>query len=142
MWSLLETNWDNFYWLTGEIPPSLELLVAEIENDINLMTLGGCPVMSFRNQVLLSVIWLRRYPTMQHLAMHFGAPVSCVHRIIHKILPMLHVVLVPKYIQWPSIQRWQSLAGSIPEWPQVVGILDGTPFRISRPRGKKTSLEK
>ena len=136
MWALLETNWDNFYWLTGEIPPSLNYLVQEIENEINLLKCGCNAVMTFRNQVLLTVIWLRCYPTMQHLGMHFGVPVSCIHCIIYKILPILHVVAVPKYIQWHSPQMWTSLAGTIPEWPQVVAILDGTPFRISRPKGR------
>ena len=68
---------------------------------------------------------------MDHLSMHFGIPVSSVHRIIHKILPILHISTVPKYIQWHSHQNWINLAGQIPEWPNVVGILDGTPFRIS-----------
>ena len=67
--------------------------------------------------------------------MHFGIPVTCVHRIIHKCLPRIHASLVPKYIQWHSHQEWLDLAGKIPEWRHVVGILDSTPFRISRPAG-------
>ena len=77
---------------------------------------------------------------MHHLAMHFGIHVSCVHRIIHQILPKLHVVLVPKYIIWHSAQNWQNLVGLISQWPQIVAILDGTPFRISRPAGKILTL--
>ena len=73
---------------------------------------------------------------MDHLSMHFGIPVSCTHRIIHKFLKYLHVYLVPKYIQWHPMQHWRNLAGTYPEWPQVVGILDCTPFRISRPNGE------
>ena len=86
-------------------------------------------------QILLAFIWLRRYPTMQHIATHFGIPVSCVHRIIHKILPFLHVYLVPKYITWHTDRKWNSLRGELPDWPRVVAILDGTPFRISKPKG-------
>ena len=86
-------------------------------------------------QVLLTVIWQCKYPTLSVLATHFGIPLSCVHRIIHKILPILHVTTVHKYIKWHSEQEWMKLAGTIPEWPRVVAILDGTPFRISRPRG-------
>ena len=51
MWSLLERNWDNFYWLTGEIPPTLNYLVEEIEDKVNLLHTGRNPVISFRNQV-------------------------------------------------------------------------------------------
>ena len=73
---------------------------------------------------------------MYHLAMHFGISVSCVHRIIHRLVPILHVNLVKKYIRWPNHNEWQNLAGFYEEWPRVVAILDGTPFRISKPTGK------
>ena len=88
----------------------------------------------FIKQVLLTLLLLL-YPTMDYLSMEFRIPISCVHRIIHKILPSLHAATVPKYIQWHSNQEWNALQGTIPEWPKVVGILDGTPFRISRPAG-------
>ena len=81
------------------------------------------------------MIWLRRYPTMHHLAMMFGIPVSCVHRIIHKFIKIMHSYLVPKYIKWHSMQEWRRLTGTFPDWPRVVGIVDGTPFRISKPTG-------
>ena len=81
------------------------------------------------------MIWLRRYPTMEHLAMHFGITVSSTHRIIHKCLQLLHAYIVPKYIRWHPMQYWRNLAGKYPEWPRVVAIPDCTPFRISRPRG-------
>ena len=86
-------------------------------------------------QLLLTMIWIRRYVTMHHLSMHFGISVSCVHRIIHHTLPILHVFIVPNYIQWHSAKHWNDLAGEIPQWPKVVAIVDGTPFRISKPSG-------
>ena len=73
---------------------------------------------------------------MHHLAMHFSISVSTVHKIIHNILPLLHYYLVPNYIRWHGINKWNSLAGEFPEWPRVVAIIDGTPFRISRPKGR------
>ena len=63
---------------------------------------------------------------MDHLGTHFGIPVSTVHRIIHKILPILHAVTVPKYIKWHTFHKWNTLVGEIPEWPNVVAIIDGT----------------
>ena len=48
---MLELNWDDFYWLTGEIPPTLRYLVEEIEDEINFMNLGRNPIIDFRNQV-------------------------------------------------------------------------------------------
>ena len=87
------------------------------------------------HQILLIIIWLRRYPTMHHLGMHFRIHVSSVHRIIHQILKYLHAYLVPKYIQWHSMPEWRALQGYYPEWPRVVAILDCTPFQISKPTG-------
>ena len=81
------------------------------------------------------MIWMRRYPTMQHLAMHFSITVGCVHSTIHRCILLLHAYLVPKYIRWHSMPHWRNLGGTYPEWPRVVAILDGTPFRISKPKG-------
>ena len=81
------------------------------------------------------MIWLRRYPTMHHLSMHFGINVSSVHRIIHHFIPILHSFLVPRYIKWHSMCQWRRLAGYYAEWPNVVALLDCTPFRISKSKG-------
>ena len=86
-------------------------------------------------QVLLTMIWLRRYPTMHHLSMHFGITASCTHKILHKFVKYLHAYLVPKYIKWHGMAKWRSMRALYPEWPTVVAILDCTPFRISKPKG-------
>ena len=134
-WTYLETNWDNFYWLTGELPFTLQSLVQKLNEIRPISVRGRKPCLSFRNQVLLTVIWIRRYATMTHLSGTFGVPLSCVHRIIHKILRLLHVYAVPKYVIWHNANKWQSLAGYFTHWPRVVAIVDGTPFRISKPKG-------
>ena len=51
------------------------------------------------------------------------------------MIRFLHGYLVPKYIQWHSMADWRKLRGFFPEWPRVVALIDGTPFRISKPRG-------
>ena len=73
---------------------------------------------------------------MHHLSMHFGIPVSSTQRIIHRCVELLHAYLVPRFIRWHNMQYWRSLAGTYPEWPRVVAILDCTPFKISRPEGE------
>ena len=60
---------------------------------------------------------------MDHLSMHFGISVSSIHRFIHKVLPVLHAYLVPKYIRWHTMNKWRSLVGTIPEFPSVVAKL-------------------
>ena len=74
------------------------------------------------------------------MATEFGVGVSAVHRVINKMIPLLHSYLVPKYIKWHDMDHWRSLAGLFPTWPRVVAILDCTPFHISRPRGNLQRL--
>ena len=81
------------------------------------------------------MIWLGRYPTYHNISSLFGINVSCVHKIIHEIIKYLHAYLVPKYIKWHSMADWRKLRGIFPECPRVVAMIDGTPFRISKPRG-------
>ena len=87
-------------------------------------------------QILMTMIWLRKYPTMEELAVIFGLRVGSVHKILHKFSKILHIYLVPKYIRWHTMGHWRRLAGTYPEWPRVVAILDCTPFRISKPTGQ------
>ena len=68
--------------------------------------------------------------------MLFGITVSSLHRLLHKILRFLHAFLVPKYVQWHSMNHWRSLIGTFPDWPTAVAIIDCTPFRINKPKGK------
>ena len=71
----------------------------------------------------MTLIWLRRYPTLDHLAAHFRISVSSAHRFVHKVMKLLHIYIVPKYITWPSLHEWNRLAGTVPNWPRVVGFL-------------------
>ena len=77
---------------------------------------------------------------MHHIAMHFSIAVSLVHKIIHRMLPLLHAYIVPNYIRWHGLNKWNSLSGEFQEWPRVVAIIDGTPFRISRPKGESMKI--
>ena len=88
-----------------------------------------------QSKVLLTLIWLRRYPTMHHISTHFGITTSSVHRFIHKILRLMHVYVVPRYIRLHSMNTWNQLQGYFEHWPKVVAVVDGTPFRISKPKG-------
>ena len=81
------------------------------------------------------MIRLRQYPKMATPSFQFGIPVSCIHKIIHKMMKYLHVYLVPKYMKWHSMREWTALSGFFPEWPRVVALLDCTPFRINKPKG-------
>src|SRR4051812_24038198 len=50
---------------------------------------GVAPALSLRDQVLLSVINLRQYPTQDVLGYFFGVSQASVSRILQRILPLL-----------------------------------------------------
>ena len=172
MWVNLESNWNHFFWLTGETSHTLGQLVWDLQAEYDTvhrlrreksiekirycdkiltyypnnlcqficLILNHIYIFIFMCcKVLLCMIWLWQYPTMSSIACQFGIPVSCVHKIIHRMIKYLHAFLVPKYIRWHSMRDWQKLQGFYPEWPRVVAILDCTPFRISKPKGQLLS---
>ena len=51
-WSQLERNWTFLFWLTGEIPPTLQLIVDGIQRDMTPNVNRGRPqILDFCNQV-------------------------------------------------------------------------------------------
>ena len=51
MWDRLQDNWTHFYWLTGELPPTLQLIVNRLEVRFRHRTRGRKCIITFRNQV-------------------------------------------------------------------------------------------
>ena len=55
VWNELEINWNNFYWLTGEVPPTLERLCEELVMFFGCKIMQGKYTLSFRNQVSINL---------------------------------------------------------------------------------------
>ena len=47
----LINNWNHFYWLTGEVPPTFNLLLDEIATNLPRKCVGQNPVLNIENQV-------------------------------------------------------------------------------------------
>ena len=57
VWTKLQRNWIHFYWLTGETPHTLQILVHDIENRFRPhIGPGRHSVLDFRNQVRIAHI--------------------------------------------------------------------------------------
>jgi len=51
---------------------------------------GGCrPKLPMRDQILLAVVWLRKYPTNEVLGFLFGVSDSVVSRLVKRLVPVL-----------------------------------------------------
>ena len=51
VWNSLEQNWRDFFWFTGEIPPTVQLIVRDVETIYALPIRGRKPSLSIQNQV-------------------------------------------------------------------------------------------
>lgn len=87
------------------------------------------------DQVLLTVVWLRQYPTHETLAYLFGVSDSTVSRIIERVLPMLEAagrdtMRMPD----PGKRRRRTLDALLHDTPDLIVVIDTFEQRVQRPR--------
>ena len=51
MWEQLQNNWNHFFWLTGEIPPTFTKLVERIQQLVTVHRRGRKLILDLKNQV-------------------------------------------------------------------------------------------
>lgn len=88
-----------------------------------------------RNQVLLTVIWLRVYPTHEVLGYLLGVSDSTVSRIIQRVLPLLEqagrdTMRMPD----PGRKRRRSLDELLRDTPELAVIIDSFEQKVQRPK--------
>jgi len=144
VWSYLEEDPRKFWYLTGDTPQSLDILVHMISHEVGkprmlprtpLTGRRRCCILDIRNRVLSVIIWLRSYPTYHTLASIFNISKSTVHEEIYHIVPILFIRL-RTFLTWHNLRRWSSFMGYWSHFPNAVGIIDGTIHRIRRPSGR------
>lgn len=88
-----------------------------------------------RDQVLLTVIWLRQYPTHEVLAYLFGVSDSTVSRIVQRVLPLLEqsgrdTMRLPD----PGRKRRRQWDELLADTPELAVIVDTFEQRVQRPK--------
>lgn len=128
-----------FWKNTGETPGSFMRIANDLMPTIFRLTAHGTQrirqrrqKISIINQILLVLIWMRKYPHVDSLALLFDIDPTSVIRIIYKILPEFWRYFKNQVV-WPNLNEWNNLMGSWPEFPYVVGAIDVTPHEIYRP---------
>ena len=96
---------------------------------------GQSATLSARDQILLSVVWLRVYPTHDVLGYFFGVSQPTVGRYIQRVLPVLaqtgqDAMRMPD----PGRKRRHGLAGLLAEMPDLVVVIDSFEQKIQRPK--------
>lgn len=93
-----------------------------------------------RDQLLLSVIWLRQYPIHVVLGYFFGVSYSTVGRSLGRWLPILEASGRDTMRQPdPGRKRRRSLAALVLAVPQLAVIVDSFEQRVQRPRVAKVA---
>lgn len=91
-----------------------------------------------RDQILLTVVWLRRYPTREVLGYLFGAGEWTASRAIERILPILEAsgrdtMRMPD----PGKKRRRQLDQLLSETPELIVVIDTFEQRVQRHQERK-----
>jgi hypothetical protein len=86
-----------------------------------------------REQVLLTVVWLRRYPTREVLGYLFGVGEWTASRAIHRVLGLLETSgRVTMRMPNPGKKRRRSLDTLFKETPELIVLVDTFEQRVQR----------
>ena len=121
----------DFWILSGETLVSFRDLMVQITPLVQNFRYGDSRL-TLNNRLLLTLIWLRQYPTYSLLSLAFGVSVSTIGETIEKMWTILWEICAPK-VEWPDVHAWQQLTGTWPEMSHVVGCIDGTSHEILMP---------
>jgi len=91
--------------------------------------------LDLRDQLLLTIVWLRQYPTHETLAYLFGISDSTVSRIIERVLPILEAAgRDTMRLPDPGKKRRRTLDALLQDTPDLLVIIDTFEQRVQRPR--------
>ena len=97
---------------------------------------GGHPfTLSARDQMLLTVVWLRRYPTNAVLGYLFGVSAPTARRAVARVLPLVEVAgLDTMRLPDPGQGHRHTLDDLLHDTPVLAVIIDTFEQRVQRPR--------
>ena len=119
----------EFWLLSGETTQSFQNLCELVS--VNMSTHSNGTV-SIQNRLLMTLIWLRQYPTYSLLSLTFGLSIPTVSRIINQTWVKLWEICSPM-IRWPTQAEWLSKRRKWAEMANVVGMINGTSHEILVP---------
>jgi hypothetical protein len=101
--------------------------------------IGGGPEFELepRDQLLLSVVWLRKYPTQEVLGYLYGVSDTTVGRCLGRVLPLLEAagrdaMRMPQ----PSRKQRRQLSDLLQDVPELAVIIDTFEQAVQRPQDR------
>ena len=129
---------DEFDELVEEIRPLYQTAEqARLKREARQRDVGGGahPALWMRDQILLSVIWLRLYPTQEVLGYFFGISQATVSTYIQRLLPLLECdgrdrMRMPD----PGRKHRRTLSQLLKDMPEIVVVIDSFEQKVQRPK--------
>ncbi len=91
--------------------------------------------LSVEDQLLLTIVWLRQYPTHEVLGYLFGVSDSTVSRTIPRLLPVLEAAgMAGMRPPHPGQRSRRTLEALLADVPALVVLIDTCEQRVPRPR--------
>jgi len=148
----LRTHPSVFRHLSGLTVPAFDTLAAEVVPAVEAahresldrpdrqraIGAGGEFGLSTTDQVLLTVVWLRQYPTQEVLGLLFGVSDSTALRAVRRCLPVLEkagkdTMRMPD----PGSGRRKNLPALLKDTPGLAVVIDTFEQRTHRPRRRQ-----
>ena len=129
---------DEFDDLVDDIEPLYQAAeLARLGRPDRQRDLGGGdhPTLLMRDQILLTVIWLRLYPTQDVLGYFFGISQATVSTYLQRVLPLLERdgrdrMRMPD----PGRKRRRKLDELLKDMPEVMVVIDSFEQKVQRPK--------
>ena len=109
-------NQKHLFWLnTGELPETMIHITTRISAELSRLNRRGRlrqrrknSKISNVNKVLLTFMWLRKYPCLETLALMFDISPSTVCSIIYRVVPILWRYF-RNHVSWTNLAEWNFL---------------------------------
>jgi len=92
--------------------------------------------LDYRDSLLLTLVWLRLYPTGVVLGYFFGITESSVRRTLARFLPVLEAAGRATF-RWPNRKQGRKLPEILENCPEVAVIIDSFEQQVQRPKDKE-----
>lgn len=133
----------EFDALVADLLPALTAAAqARLQRPTRQRTIGGGRQFELapREQILLTVIWLRQYPMHEVLGFLFGISHPTVGRVIQRVLPELETAgRATMRLPDPGKKQRRTLDTLLAETPELAVVIDTFEHDVQRPRDRPTA---
>jgi len=122
------------------LPEYEQAEVERLSHPKRVRAIGGGRdfALNARDQILLAVIWLRKYPTQEVLGYLFGVSDTSAGRVVKRLLPLLDKAgRATMKMPDPGRKKRRQLSDLLADTPELVVIIDTFEQRVQRPQKRK-----